>query len=129
MYYTDFFICICAEHIYNFRIGNISIALVNSGKEIMVATATQVITFLQPNFAKDIFKFTVKVEALILEGASIEEHLIPILSSEHTYNSPAYFLKLEVEKMPKNYNSAYNINFNLEALEFLYHQVTQYAMK
>lgn len=106
------------EHVYNFRVGNVSFSLMNSSREILVMTVTQFISTFQPNFIENTFKLQVKIEALILEGASVEDHLVPILSSEHTYNSPAYFFKVEVEKNQR----AYCINCCLESLEILYHQ-------
>lgn len=113
-----------SDHQYNFRIGNISLSLTKGGKEIFVITITQFISSVQPNFLMKTYKASLKIEALIIEGASVEDHLIPILSSEHTYNNPPYFFKMEIEKLPPSANATHNLNVNLEALELLYHQVS-----
>lgn len=111
------------EHNYNFRLGNIGLTLHNNGTEIFVVTLTQLISSIQPNFIEQSYRANFKVEALIIEGASNDDHLVTIVSSQHLHNSPAYFFKLNIEKTPLENNCNYRISSVLESLEILYKEV------
>lgn len=65
-----------------------------------------------------------KIEGLIMEGYSSEDLLGPILSSEHLRDSPAYFFKMELEKMPKNSKSVYRLNVVMDSVECIYNSVS-----
>lgn len=108
------------EHKYNLRIGNVSLTFTKEDKEVAVVTVTQFNLFLTPDFANDSYKVLLKIEGLILEGASLEEHLVPIVSSEHLSDSPAYFLKVEFEK---NGSGSCKLNCVLSTVEIVYQQV------
>lgn len=113
-----------AEHKYNLRIGNVSIVLTKEDKEVAVITLTQFNLCFTPTFATDSYKVLLKVEGIIIEGSSLEEHLVPIIHSEHLSDSPAYFLKIEFEKTnhgPENVNR--KLSCTLSTVEILYHQV------
>lgn len=86
-------------------------------------TMTQFISMFLPNFKDDTFKFTLKIEGIVVEGASLEDHLVPVVSSEHTQSSPAYFLKVDVEKVFSKSTHTYKINGALSSMEILYQQV------
>lgn len=113
-----------SEHKYNLRIGNISLTLTKDDKEVSVVTLTQFNLFFTPCFATDSYKVLLKVEGLIMEGSSLEEHLVPIVSSEHLSDSPAYFLKIEFEKTRNESGSdVCKLSGVLSAVEILYQQV------
>lgn len=104
--------------------GNVSLSLVNSGREILVLTLTQFITTILPNFRDNSYKVILKIEGIVIEGASLEDHLVPVVSSEHIHNSPAYFLKVEIEKVPSKLNTSYRVNGALSTVEVFYQQVS-----
>ncbi|XP_017782614.1 PREDICTED: vacuolar protein sorting-associated protein 13A-like [Nicrophorus vespilloides] len=105
---------------YNFRIGCAGLTLLDNNREILIVTMTQLISSYQPNFLDNTYKASLKIEGLIIEGASVEEHLISIVSTIHNGHSPAYFLKLDVEKTPKKCEHSYKINCILEHIEVAY---------
>lgn len=114
-----------SEHNYNFRTGNVSLTLYDSGSEIFVVTLTQLITSFQPNFVDKSFLANVKIEALIVDGINNgDEPLITLISSQHLHNSPAYFMKFNFEKTPSlETNCDYRLNGILEPLEIIYNEV------
>ncbi|GJQ74448.1 hypothetical protein Trydic_g21318 [Trypoxylus dichotomus] len=115
---------ISIDHNYSFRVGNTTLSLTDSGHEVLIVTLTQLISNLHPNYSDGTYKAGLKVEAVMVEGSSVEEQLIPIISSEHltVHNSPAYFLKLEFEQMPAGSQFSYKLNLVLEYLEISYHR-------
>lgn len=115
-----------AEHRFNFRIGNASLTLLRKEQEIAVLTLTQVNLFFKPNFTTGCYRVQAKVEGLIVEGASVEEHLVPIISSEHLGNSPAYFLKYELEKLEHPSDFTHKLNFCISSVEIFYEKVGNY---
>lgn len=113
-----------AEHKYQFCLGNLSLSLVIADREILILTVTQFILSFMPSFKDDSYKAVLKVEGIVVEGASKDEHLIPVLSSEHSQNSPAYFLKVEFEKMPQSSKVSYTLNGALSTVELFYQNVS-----
>lgn len=112
------------EHNYSFRLGNLGFTLENNSKEILVVTLTQTVAIVKPNYADKTFKTCFKVEGVIVEGFSGEDHLIPVISSEHLSDSPAYFLKVEVEKMPPTSKTRYKLGINMDSVECIYNKVS-----
>ncbi|KAB0792527.1 hypothetical protein PPYR_14486 [Photinus pyralis] len=110
------------EHKHNFRIGNVSLSLLESKREVFVLTMTQFILSTVPNFEEDTYKFFLKIEGIVVEGASLEEHLVPIISSEHIHSSPAYFFKIDIEKHKPNSNPSFSVNGALSTTEVVYQE-------
>ncbi|XP_072395854.1 intermembrane lipid transfer protein VPS13A-like [Diabrotica undecimpunctata] len=110
------------EHTYNFRLGIISITLTNNYKEVAVLTMTQALFNLKPNYIEETFRASVKIEGIILEGASNEDHLMPIISSEHLSDSPAYFFKMDLDKLPSNSVCKYKLNIVMDSVECIYNK-------
>lgn len=92
----------------------------------MALTITQTILSYKPNHLQDTFTATMKVEGLIVEGATNEDHLLPLISSEHLNDSPAFFLKVDLEKLPKNSSSCYKLKVVMESVECIYNKVSSY---
>lgn len=113
------------EHLYNIRVGNISLTLTKMDREIAVVTLTQFDISFIPNFTRESYKMNVKVEGLIIEGASLEEHLVPIISSQHLSTSPAYFFKAELEKMNPGSLCSHQLICSLSSVEIVYHKVSE----
>lgn len=120
-----FFVFCFLEHNYNFRIGNVSLTLYDSGTEIFILTVTQLISSFQPNLLDKSFLLNVKIEALIVDGINTcgEEPLVTLISSQHLHNSPAYFFKFNLQKTPLEENCDYRLNGVLESLEIVYNKV------
>lgn len=123
------FTCRLTEHKYQFCLGNVSLSLLKTKGEILILTVTQFTISFTPSFKDDAYKAVLKVEGIVVEGASKEEHLIPIISSEHGKNSPAYFLKVELEKIPSNTTSPYKVTGALSTVEIFYQEVCNYHTK
>lgn len=81
---------------------------------------TQLNFSLKPNFSTGSYRVQAKIEGLVLEGASVEENLAPIISSEHLGNSPAYFFKYELEKLEHPTDFTHKLNVNVSSIEVSY---------
>lgn len=112
------------EHRYNVRVGNVSATLLKKEREIAAFTLTQFNLFLTPNYSTGSYRVQVKVEGLVVEGASVEEHLVPIVSSEHLGNSPAYFFKCELEKLEHPSSYTHKFNLSVSSIEVVYQKVS-----
>lgn len=103
--------------------GHFSITLAKNLKEILVLTLTQTILSIEPKYTERTFKSCLKIEGLILEGVGTEDNLLPIISSEHLKDSPAYFLKIELEKS-KSSKCAYKLGFVMDSVEYIHNKVS-----
>lgn len=103
--------------------GHFSFTLAHDSKEILALTLTQTIFSIEPKYLDETFKVELKVEGLILEGIGTEENLLPLISSEHHPDSPAYFLKISFEKT-KSSKCAYKLAFTLDSVEYIHNKVS-----
>ncbi|CAH1112949.1 unnamed protein product [Psylliodes chrysocephalus] len=110
------------EHTYNFRLGILSVTVSTNYKELAVLTMTQTVFSLKPNYTEKSYRASLKIEGVIIEGTSNEDHLMPIISSEHLSDSPAYFLRVELDKLPKNNVCKYKLNVNMDSVECIYNK-------
>lgn len=94
-----------------------------------MVTLTQMQFSLSPKYGEDTYKAGLKIEGLIVEGASSEDALLPIISSEHLSDSPAYFFKADIEKLPKDSLHPYRLNVALHSVECLYNKVLNSLLK
>lgn len=85
---------------------------------------TQTVFSLKPNYTEKSYRASLKIEGVIIEGTSNEDHLMPIISSEHLSDSPAYFLRVELDKLPKNNVCKYKLNVNMDSVECIYNKVS-----
>lgn len=113
-----------SEHRYNMRIGNISLTLLKREQEIAVLTLTQFNLFFKPNFSAGSYRVQAKIEGVVVEGASA-----PIISSEHTGDSPAYFFKYELEKLEHPSNFTHKMNLSISSIEVLYQKVREHSFQ
>lgn len=107
----------------NIRIGNVSVTLLRRKQEIAVLTLTQINVFFTPNFSTNCYRIQIKIEGLVVEGISAEEHLVPIISSEHLSSSPAYFFNCEIEKLEHSSSFTHKLYLCLSSVEILYQKV------
>ncbi|CAH1186159.1 unnamed protein product [Phyllotreta striolata] len=110
------------EHTCNFRLGILSVTLTSDSREIFVLTMTQTVLNLKPNFGDGTYRASLKIEGLIVEGATNEDHLIPIVSSEHLSDSPAYFLKIDLEKLSAIGACKFKLNVVMDSVECIYNK-------
>lgn len=97
--------------------------LAQDSKEILAVTLTQTIFSLEPKYVDKTYKIEFKVEGLILEGIGTEENLLPIISSEHNPDSPAYFLKVRFEKN-KSSKCSYKLAIAMDSVEYIHNKVS-----
>lgn len=102
--------------------GHLSFTFVQNSKEVLVLTLTQTIFSIEPRYVDRTFKACLKVEGVILEGIGSEDNLLPIISSEHLKDSPAYFLKIDLEKT-KSPKCAYKLGIVMDSVEYLHNKV------
>ncbi|XP_025830546.1 vacuolar protein sorting-associated protein 13C [Agrilus planipennis] len=118
---------ITIEHKYQFRMGNLCVSFLNPKRiEILMITLTQIIATFVPCLKDDTYNLSLKMEGIVVEGANANEHLTPVLYSEHAPDSPAYFFKLDLEKKPNSYNCTYKLTSSLSTIEVVY---DMFAMK
>ncbi|XP_030755861.1 vacuolar protein sorting-associated protein 13A-like [Sitophilus oryzae] len=111
------------DHTYNFKLGNFNLVVMNNSKEILVTTITQTIVSLKPNFLDSTYKFSLKIEGIIIEGNGPGEALIPLATSEHLKDSPAFFFAVNLEKMKKeNNNITHRLQVSMSSVECIYNK-------
>ncbi|KAF7285850.1 hypothetical protein GWI33_009822 [Rhynchophorus ferrugineus] len=111
------------DHMYNFKLGNFNMVLNKESQEILVATMTQTIISLKPNFVDSTYKFALKIEGIIIEGGGPGDTLMPVISSEHLKDSPAFFFIMNLEKMKKeNNNISHRLQIKMSSMECIYNK-------
>ncbi|XP_044592317.1 vacuolar protein sorting-associated protein 13A-like isoform X2 [Cotesia glomerata] len=115
------------EKKYNFTLANWSFSLFSNDREILVTTITQFLTSIETRPECLAYKISARAESLVIEGASSENDLIPLVTADNilTGNAAVNFLAIDFEKNPPNSDFNYDINVRLEAFEVTYHK---YAM-
>lgn len=74
------------ERKFNFTIANINLSLVSGGSETLVIAMSHLLSSIETRPSAKAYKITARVESLVIEGASVEYSLIPILTSENVLN-------------------------------------------
>ncbi|KAL1509464.1 hypothetical protein ABEB36_004192 [Hypothenemus hampei] len=112
------------DQTFNFKLGNFNLTLNSNKKDILVATLTQTLITVKPNFLENTFKASFKVEGIIVEGMGPETNLITVLSSEHLKDSPAYVFTLNWEKLKakKAKEFSYRLFITLNSVECIYNK-------
>lgn len=71
-------------------------SLINRGKEILVLTLAQFLASVETRPSAKAFKASARIESFVMEGASIEHDLVPIITADNTLtgmlNFSLYFL-------------------------------------
>lgn len=97
--------------------------LTNSkSKEILLATVTQILLTVKPNFVEGSFKGSLKIEGIILEGSGPDDNLITVVSSEHLKDSPAFVFTSNWEKS-NHLKCPYRLQATLNSMECIYVKV------
>lgn len=71
------------EHKVNFTLANCNLSLVNRGREILVLTLAQFLASIETRPSARAFKVSARVESFVVEGASVEHDLVPIITADN----------------------------------------------
>jgi hypothetical protein len=71
------------EHKFNFTLANCSLSLVNHRSEVLVVTLTQFLASLETRPSAEAFKISARAESFVVEGASVENDLIPMITADN----------------------------------------------
>ncbi|XP_053597427.1 intermembrane lipid transfer protein VPS13A [Microplitis demolitor] len=112
------------EKKYNLSLNNWSLSLFSDNREILVATITQFLTSIETQPERSAYKISARAESFVIEGASSENDLIPLVTADNilTGNAAVNFLAIDFEKNPPNSDFNYDINVRLESFEVTYHK-------
>ncbi|KAK7790642.1 hypothetical protein R5R35_006536 [Gryllus longicercus] len=112
------------EHKINFTLANCSVSLLNRRREILVITLTQFLASIETRPSAQAFKVSARVESIIVEGASSENDLIPLVSGDSILsgNTASNFLSIDFEKNPGNVQADFGILVTLEPVEIVYNE-------
>ncbi|XP_050293548.1 intermembrane lipid transfer protein VPS13C-like [Anthonomus grandis grandis] len=107
------------SHLFTFKLGNLNVTLTSDSREVVVATITQTLVSAKPNFLDKIYRISLKVEGLIVEGNGPNNCLTPMVSSEHLKDSPAFFFTMILEKSKAD---ARSLQMTLSSVECIYNK-------
>ncbi|KAG8309677.1 hypothetical protein J6590_078973 [Homalodisca vitripennis] len=112
------------EHKVNFTLANCNLSLVNRGREILVLTLAQFLASIETRPSARAFKLSARVESFVVEGASVEHDLVPIITADNilTGNTSSNFLAIDFEKNPLGSEADYGLSISLESVEAVYHE-------
>lgn len=74
------------EYKFNFTIANFNFSLISGKSEIAVFTMSHILTSIEMRPTAKAYKLSTRIESIIIEGASVEYNLIPIITSENILN-------------------------------------------
>lgn len=69
----------------------------NRGREILVLTLAQFLASIETRPSAEAFKLSARVESLVVEGASVENDLVPIITADNILTGKLFFLLRYVE--------------------------------
>ncbi|XP_068086254.1 intermembrane lipid transfer protein VPS13A [Anabrus simplex] len=112
------------EHKFNFTLANCSLSLLNRRREILVVTLTQFLASIETRPSAQAFKVSARTESFVIEGASLENDLVPMATADniHTGSTCSNFLSIDFEKNPSNVEADFGLSVNLEPVEIVYHE-------
>ncbi|GFG28735.1 hypothetical protein Cfor_06015 [Coptotermes formosanus] len=112
------------EHKFNFTLANCTLSLVNHRSEVLVMTLTQFLASLETRPSAQAFKISARAESFVVEGASMENDLIPMFTADNILsgNTSSNFLAVDFEKNPLNCEADFGIAVSLEPVEVVYHE-------
>lgn len=122
------------EHKYNITISNFCLSLLYENKEVFVTTLTQVLASAETqstgNFVgwNKFLKFSARAEGFVIEGASLEDHLVPLISAQHHCSNGSGSItqnvfSMDYESNPSGSNANCKLYCSLEAIEITFHTV------
>ncbi|XP_048515019.1 intermembrane lipid transfer protein VPS13C-like isoform X2 [Athalia rosae] len=112
------------DHKYNFTLANCSLSLLNEDKEVLVITLTQFLASVETRPYASAFKISARAESFVIEGASSDNELIPLITADNilTGNTASNFLSVDFEKNSLNSYANFDVSVTLEPIEVMYHE-------
>ncbi|XP_015594990.1 vacuolar protein sorting-associated protein 13A isoform X2 [Cephus cinctus] len=109
---------------YNFSLINYSLSFLLNDREVLVVTLTQFLASIETRPGLLAYKVSARAESFVIEGASAENELVPLITTDNvlTGNMASNFLSVDFEKNPVNSDYDYDISVTLEPLEVTYHK-------
>lgn len=80
------------EHKINFTLANCSLSLLKRGHEVLVFSLAQFLASIETRPAARAFKLSARVESFLIEGASVEHDLVPIITADSLYTGNRNYL-------------------------------------
>ncbi|CAG9787972.1 unnamed protein product [Diatraea saccharalis] len=110
------------EHKLNLTLANCSLTLMNRSKEVLVVTLTQFLASLETRPSAKAYKLSARAESIVVEGATSDGELVPLLSAERTQTpTSANILAVDYEKNPCSIVDAdYGLCILMEPVELVY---------
>ncbi|KAH1005296.1 hypothetical protein HUJ04_006309 [Dendroctonus ponderosae] len=110
------------DHTCNLKLGNCNLILTNQSQEVLVATLTQTLLTVKPQFVDQTYRASLKVEGFIVEGNGPKNTLNCLLSSEHLKDSPAFVFIAYWEKLKTHNGFAHRLQVTLNPVECIYNK-------
>lgn len=85
-FYPLLIVFFALEHKINLTIANLNLSLLSGGKETLVIAMSHLISSIEMRPAAKSYKISTRIESVIVEGASVEYSLIPIITSANLIN-------------------------------------------
>ena len=70
-----------AEHKLNVTLVNCAVSLLSDTGEAMASHLTHLLASLETRPAANAYKMSLRVESAVVEGASLEHHLVPLVTA------------------------------------------------
>ncbi|XP_014674952.1 PREDICTED: vacuolar protein sorting-associated protein 13A-like [Priapulus caudatus] len=114
------------EHKVNLTVANCTVALLNRGKDILVLSWCNLLCSLENRPAADAYRISARTESFLVEGASIEHDLVPVLTADNTVgtkgNRAPHVFSLDLEAKPTHVQADFAVSLLLEPVELVYHE-------
>ncbi|XP_064629495.1 intermembrane lipid transfer protein VPS13A-like isoform X5 [Lineus longissimus] len=111
------------EHKVLIYLKSCSICLVNYGKEVLRTSITSLSASFENRPHAKGFRVTGKTESFVVEGASIEHELVPIITSDIGVYAPSQITEvfnLDIEMNPVQGDSDVTLKLNVQPVEIVY---------
>ncbi|RVE50817.1 hypothetical protein evm_004566 [Chilo suppressalis] len=111
------------EHKLNLTLANCSLTLMNRSKEVLVVTLTQFLASLETRPSAKAYKLSARAESIVIEGATSDGELVPLLSAERgqTPTGANNILAVDFERNPcSTVEADYGLCVLMEPVEILY---------
>ncbi|XP_052241928.1 intermembrane lipid transfer protein VPS13A-like isoform X2 [Dreissena polymorpha] len=98
------------------------VSLVNYSKKILQVCVTQMLASFETRPGKDAYRLSCNTESFVIEGASIEHELIPIVTSDVNVYAPSVnqVFTLDFESRPVYVEADFSLKMNIQPVEVVY---------
>ncbi|KAE8750068.1 hypothetical protein FOCC_FOCC003192 [Frankliniella occidentalis] len=111
------------EHKLNVTLVNCSLSLVSDAGEVLASHLTHLLASLETRPAASAYKISLRVESAVVEGASLEHHLVPLATANvNSGNNYSNFMAIDIEKNPSKSDADFGLSITMEPMEIVYHE-------